>query len=118
MTRSRGTLLLQVGSLVGAIAVVLAPAPACPAGFVYVNDNLAGANSVSGLAVDDAGALSEIAASPFPTAKDGSGRGLFASNRIVVSRARRLLFAGNDRSGSPTGSRSRPTVGSPATRSR
>jgi DNA-binding beta-propeller fold protein YncE len=100
MTRPDCTFLLQVAALAAAVGIALAPARAFPAGFVYVNDNLAGASSVSGFAVDVAGSLSEIATSPFPTAGDGSGRGLFASNRIVVSRARSLLFAGNDRSGS------------------
>jgi 6-phosphogluconolactonase (cycloisomerase 2 family) len=78
--------------------VALLAAAAWAEGFVYVNDNLEGANTVSGFSVGGAGALTELPGSPFLTGGSGAFSGTSGANRVVVSRPRNLLFAANDRS--------------------
>jgi 6-phosphogluconolactonase (cycloisomerase 2 family) len=64
--------------------------------FVYTNNDLAGANSVSAFSVDTNGALSQIAGSPFLTQGTGSGGGLYSANRVIV--VNDFLYASNSAS--------------------
>ena len=59
--------------------------------FVYVNNGVAGANSVSAFSLSSSGTLTEIAGSPFPTA--GSG---FTGSPILVAGG--FLYVGNSNS--------------------
>jgi Lactonase, 7-bladed beta-propeller len=64
--------------------------------FVYTNNDLAGANSVSAFSVDTSGTLSPIAGSPFLTSGAGTGGGLYSSNRIIV--VKDFLYVSNSAS--------------------
>jgi 6-phosphogluconolactonase (cycloisomerase 2 family) len=64
--------------------------------FVYTNNDLAGANSVSAFSVDTNGTLSPIAGSPFLTSGAGTGGGLYSANRIIV--VNDFLYASNSAS--------------------
>jgi 6-phosphogluconolactonase (cycloisomerase 2 family) len=68
--------------------------------FVYTNDDVVGANTVSGFSVAQNGVLTPLAGSPFPTGGSGSGGGLFAANRVTVSAAGGFLFTANSAVGS------------------
>src|SRR5438309_300859 len=63
--------------------------------FVYTNNDLFSANSVSGFSVDANGALTQIAGSPFATGGGGTGGGAFAVNRITVAGGGKFLYASN-----------------------
>ncbi|HXH50576.1 MAG TPA: beta-propeller fold lactonase family protein [Terriglobia bacterium] len=64
--------------------------------FVYTNNDLAGANSVSAFSVAANGTLSPIAGSPFLTSGAGTGGGLYSANRIIV--VNDFLYASNSAS--------------------
>jgi 6-phosphogluconolactonase len=65
------------------------------ANFVYTNDDVFGANTVSGFSVDDNGNLARIKHSPFLTGGIGSGEGYFGAKRIVTSPAGNFIFVSN-----------------------
>ena len=65
-------------------------------GYVYINNNVAGPNTVSAFSVDANGALTPIAGSPFATGGSGVGGGFFAANRITIGAVRKFLFAANE----------------------
>jgi 6-phosphogluconolactonase (cycloisomerase 2 family) len=66
--------------------------------FVYTNDDINGANTVSGFSVAANGALTLLAGSPFSTDGSGFGGGWQAANRITVSPVGNFLFAANTQS--------------------
>ncbi|HEX5412657.1 MAG TPA: beta-propeller fold lactonase family protein [Terriglobia bacterium] len=66
--------------------------------FLYTNNDLVSANSVSAYSVDTNGALSPVPGSPFATNGAGTGGNLYSSNRIIVVKG--FLYASN--SGSNT----------------
>jgi len=65
-------------------------------GYVYVNNNASGPNSVSAFSVDANGALTPIAGSPFASGGSGVGGGFFAANRATIGTAGKFLFAANE----------------------
>lgn len=63
--------------------------------FLYVNDNVNAANTVSAFSIDQAtGLLTLVAGSPFVTGGAGGG-GFFAANNIAVASNKNLLFVSN-----------------------
>lgn len=92
-------------SYVAAMALSLSaarPAKATRSAFVYVNANPNNAsNSVIGFRMSNAGQSTPLANSPFLTAGAGLSPAVGAefAHRVEVSRARDLLFASNDGSG-------------------
>jgi 6-phosphogluconolactonase len=88
--------------MVLAALVVLAAAAAVPAvagarpgpaGFVYVNDNTSGTNTVAGFARGDDGQLVPLPGSPFDTGGQGTGSGLASQGAIQVSSDGRFVIA-------------------------
>jgi 6-phosphogluconolactonase (cycloisomerase 2 family) len=71
--------------------IVVAPS----ADFVYVNNDVAGASSVSAFSVGAGGALTPVPGSPFQTGGRGTGGGFFATNRITVCAVGNFLYASN-----------------------
>jgi len=65
-------------------------------GYVYVNNNVSGPNTVSAFSVDANGALTPIAGSPFATGGSGVGGGFFAANRATIATVRKFLFVANE----------------------
>jgi YVTN family beta-propeller protein len=61
--------------------------------FVYVNNSVAGANSVSAFSVGTGGSLTAVTGSPFLTGGTGSGGGYYASNAIAATVVGNFLFA-------------------------
>jgi 6-phosphogluconolactonase (cycloisomerase 2 family) len=81
------------------------------AGFVYVNDDKEGENTVSGFSVTDQGALIPIPGSPFSTGGMGSAGGYFAANRITSCIVGNFLYASNDASSDVSGFSIDPVTG-------
>lgn len=65
-------------------------------GYVYVNNNLFGPNTVSAFSVNANGSLTPIAGSPFATGGSGLGGGFFAANRATIGTMNKFLFASNE----------------------
>jgi len=63
--------------------------------FVYTNNDVIGANSVSAFSVDAGGVLTEIPNSPFLTGGGGTGGGGFAINRVAVAGSGKYLYVSN-----------------------
>ncbi|MDD5543984.1 MAG: beta-propeller fold lactonase family protein [Acidobacteriia bacterium] len=63
--------------------------------FIYVNNDIAGPNSVSAFSVQSNGSLLPLPGSPFATGGTGQGIGFFATNLIVISSTGNFLFASN-----------------------
>jgi len=63
--------------------------------FVYTNDNIQGANTVSGLSAGSGGMLSLIPGSPFATGGIGNDPVYFATPRIVASPTGAFLYVAN-----------------------
>jgi 6-phosphogluconolactonase len=82
-------------ALAGAIAApaVASAAQSHQSGFVYVNDNTAGANTVAGFARQADGRLSPLAGSPFKTGGAGTGSGLASQGAIQVTGDGRYVIA-------------------------
>ena len=85
-----------------AIAVALAAVGATPAvaaahpggsGYVYVNDNSTGTNTVAGFARDAHGDLTPLPGSPFAAGGTGSGVGLASQGAIQVTGDGRYVIA-------------------------
>jgi hypothetical protein len=88
--------------------------------FVYINNDIAGPNSVSGLSAAADGSLTPIPGSPFMTGGTGAGIELSAANLITSVVVKDFLYAGNSRSNNvsafsidPTTGILTPVVGSP-----
>jgi 6-phosphogluconolactonase len=83
-------------------ALIASPAHAqsscSSATFVYVNNNVDGANSVSAFCVGTGGALTAVAGSPFATGGSSSGFGYYGSNSITATVIGNYLFASDDES--------------------
>jgi 6-phosphogluconolactonase (cycloisomerase 2 family) len=80
-----------------ALAVLALPCSLWAQGnFVYTNDNISAANTVSGFSVAVNGTLTRLSGSPFSTGGTGSEGGYYASNRITISADGKFLFATND----------------------
>ena len=63
-------------------------------GYIYVNDNTAGSNTVAGYAESPNGSLTALPGSPFAVGGVGFGQGLGSQNSVVVtSNGRQLLVA-------------------------
>jgi 6-phosphogluconolactonase (cycloisomerase 2 family) len=74
--------------------VAAAPAAASPgAGHVYVNDNTAGANTISAFTRQADGTLTPLHGSPFPAGGAGTGTGLASQGALQVSSNGRYLIA-------------------------
>lgn len=87
-----------VGSLTALVAAVAAPAvaaaaPAHHAGYVYVNDNTARANTVAAFARQADGRLTRLARSPFNAGGAGTGSGLTSQGAIQVTSDGRYVLA-------------------------
>jgi hypothetical protein len=65
------------------------------AGYVYVNDNTVGANTVTGFARRENGQLTPLPGSPFGTGGEGAGSGLASQGAIQVSGDGRFVIAVN-----------------------
>ena len=87
-----------VAGLVALVGAVAAPAVASAAqshqaGFVYVNDNAAGTNTVAGFARQADGRLTPLAGSPFNAGGAGTGSGLASQGAIQVTSDGRYVIA-------------------------
>jgi 6-phosphogluconolactonase len=82
-------------ALAGAVAVPAVASAARPhqSGFVYVNDNTAGANTVAGFARQADGRLTPLAGSPFKVGGAGTGSGLASQGAIQVTSDGRYVIA-------------------------
>ena len=79
------------------------------ANFVYTNDDVPSANTVSQFSENASGDLSYVAS--YPTGGSGSGGGYFASNRIAVLPSSGLLYASNSNNGTISGFSINPVTG-------
>ena len=82
-------------ALVGAVATpaLASAAPHHSAGYVYVNDNTAGTNTVSAFARHADGSLTPVPGSPFNAGGAGTGSGLASQGAIQVSSDGRYALA-------------------------
>src|SRR4051794_20110153 len=81
-------------TLAGAAATpALAAAQPHAGGFVYVNDNTAGTNTIAAFARQDDGTLTALPGSPFDAGGAGSGSGLASQGAIQVSSDGRYVLA-------------------------
>ena len=87
-----------VAGLVALVGAIAAPAVASAAqshqsGFVYVNDNTAGANTVAGFSRQADGRLTALTRSPFDAGGAGTGSGLASQGAIQVTSDGRYVIA-------------------------
>jgi 6-phosphogluconolactonase len=86
-----------VAGLVALVGVAAAPAVAAAqshqSGYVYVNDNTAGTNTVAGFARQVDGRLTPLAGSPFDARGAGTGSGLASQGAIQVTSDGRYVIA-------------------------
>jgi 6-phosphogluconolactonase (cycloisomerase 2 family) len=89
------TILAGLVALAGAAATPAVAAAAAPghSGYVYVNDNTAGQNTVAAFARHADGTLTALPGSPFSAGGAGSGSGLASQGAIQVSSDRRYVLA-------------------------
>jgi 6-phosphogluconolactonase (cycloisomerase 2 family) len=88
------TILAALVMLAGAGAVpAAAAAQSSASGYVYVNDNTAGTNTVAGFARQSDGQLTPLPGSPFSAGGAGSGSGLASQGAVQVSSDRRYVLA-------------------------
>jgi 6-phosphogluconolactonase (cycloisomerase 2 family) len=89
------TILAGVIALAGTLATpaVAAAARSQHAGFVYVDDNTAGQNTIAAFARNADGSLTPVAGSPFNAGGAGSGSGLASQGAIQVSSDGRYVLA-------------------------
>src|ERR671935_2413135 len=82
-------------ALVGAAAAPAVASAAHPhqSGYVYVNDNTAGKNTVAAFARQADGQLKPLAGSPFSAGGAGTGSGLASQGAVQVSSDGRYLIA-------------------------
>ena len=89
------TIIAAVAALAGAGAVPTA-APAAEshgAGYLYVDDNTAGQNTIAAYARHADGTLSAVAGSPFTAGGAGAGSGLASQGALQVSSDGRYVIA-------------------------
>ena len=85
----------KLGLVAAGISLLVSSVALGANNFVYTNDNVAGANTVSAYRVADAdGALTFVGR--YNTGGNGDGGGLFASNRVRARQAQQFLFVTND----------------------
>jgi 6-phosphogluconolactonase len=93
----RRPVIVGIAALVGAAAApavaAAAPQHAQRSGFVYVNDNTAGGNTVAGFARQSDGRLTPLSASPFNAGGAGTGSGLASQGAIQVTSDGRYVLA-------------------------
>ena len=89
------TILAGLVSLVGAAAIpaVAAASPSHQNGYVYVNDNTAGQNTIAAFARQADGALTALPGSPYNAGGAGSGSGLTSQGAIQVTSDHRYVIA-------------------------
>ncbi|MBV9940491.1 MAG: beta-propeller fold lactonase family protein [Solirubrobacterales bacterium] len=88
------TMLAGLLTLVGAVATpAVAAAHESHGGYVYVNDNTAGTNTVAAFARQGDGRLTPVAGSPFSAGGAGSGSGLASQGAIQVTSDGRYVLA-------------------------
>jgi 6-phosphogluconolactonase (cycloisomerase 2 family) len=88
------TILAGLIALAGAgAAPAVAAASSHNAGFVYVNDNTAGHNTIAAFAREADGTLTPLAGSPFNAGGAGAGTGLASQGAVQVSSDRRYVIA-------------------------
>jgi 6-phosphogluconolactonase (cycloisomerase 2 family) len=80
----------------GTILMVFFPLGLAAQVYVYTNNDLTTANSISAYSVDTNGSQSEISGSPFVTDGMGNGGGLYSANRIII--VNDFLYASNSHS--------------------
>lgn len=90
-----GTVLAAAAVLVGAGAAPAAAAADQPhhAGYVYVDDNTAGQNTIAAFARHADGTLTPLPGSPFNAGGAGTGSGLASQGAVQVSSDRRYVIA-------------------------
>ncbi len=88
-------ILLSTALALAGAAALPALASAAPAGhgFVYVNDNTAGTNTIAGFARGADGSLSPLPGSPFTAGGAGTGSGLSSQGAIQVTGDGRYVIA-------------------------
>ncbi len=87
-----GTVLLLAGAA-AAPALPAAAAKSHRSGYVYVNDNSAGRNTIAGFARQADGVLAPLPGSPFGAGGAGTGSGLASQGAIQVSSDGRFVLA-------------------------
>jgi len=93
------TIIAAIATLIGAGAVPAVadaeshPAESGHAGYVYVNDNTAGQNTIAAFARRADGTLSPVAGSPFAAGGAGTGSGLASQGAVQVSSDGRYVIA-------------------------
>jgi 6-phosphogluconolactonase (cycloisomerase 2 family) len=76
------------------VSILLFAAPVAAQNFVYTNNNVSGANTVSAFAVAPTGSVTKIA--DYPTGGGGTGGSLFPANRAATTVTGNFLYVGND----------------------
>src|SRR5438105_7139643 len=84
---------LVVVAAAGAIAAPAGAAGSSVAGQLYVNDNTAVANTISGFDRHTDGSLTPLPGSPFVAGGAGSGHGIGSQGALQLSADRRYLLA-------------------------
>jgi 6-phosphogluconolactonase (cycloisomerase 2 family) len=89
------TLVAALAALVGAAAApaVAAAAASSHAGYVYVDDNTPGQNTIAAFARQADGTLTPLAGSPFDAGGAGTGSGLASQGAVQVSSDGRYVIA-------------------------
>jgi 6-phosphogluconolactonase (cycloisomerase 2 family) len=89
------TILAGLASLFGAAAIpaVAAASPSHHSGYVYVNDNTAGQNTIAAFARQADGTLTALPGSPFGAGGAGRGSGLASQGAIQVTSDGRYVIA-------------------------
>jgi 6-phosphogluconolactonase (cycloisomerase 2 family) len=89
------TILAGLVSLFGAAAIPAAAAasPSHQSGYVYVNDNTAGHNTIAAFARQADGTLTALSGSPYDAGGAGSGSGLASQGAIQVTSDGRYVIA-------------------------
>jgi 6-phosphogluconolactonase (cycloisomerase 2 family) len=88
------TIVVALVTLGGAAATpAVAAAHSSHGGYVYVNDNTVGNNTVAAFVRDADGSLTPVAGSPFPAGGAGAGSGLASQGAIQVTSDGRYVLA-------------------------
>ncbi len=92
----RNLRLTRLRLLILLASLAFIPASLMGQNFVYVNNNIPSANTVSGFSVSTSGALTPLTGSAFPTGGSGGGIYTFAAvNELALSPDGAFLFAAN-----------------------
>jgi len=93
MRKSRFGLLVGLATAVSAFAAIGAPAASDVVGYVYVNDNTTGVNTVAGFDRRADGTLTPIPGSPFADGGAGTGHATASQGALQLSADGRYLLA-------------------------